>query len=447
MRSVIGVVLLCAAAAAAEIRGFSVWDDLACRGETARDVPFAVPTLHSCASFCAADPDCGAFEYAVVDSYCSLKRSCASFASQPLTVTGITKRPRARPDVTVQPPPPAVADAFSPALFRLFREWLAARQTDRTPPPAPSPPRPFDMCAILPTESGQCTDEQEDRTQRLDSNEFRCREDRCWLDVTQLGALSGDGGADYARRNAEFLEGDNYPLFALAHATMNMTRVRMNYDSPDDADECTSTKADGSEGCPVGWVMCRGDCYMTIGRNSRTPDAEEDVNDSVELRCLACGGGRVALVNTEDPKMVGFALAMMREPGANTQRRAAVDAVGADGLWVRARPFNEEPFEHRNRQPWLAFTSIGDMETNGLEYCPGGVDGDVARTFLPPTDDRTYERILKDGSVDAVNQEAWPLCVTNPGLATELSEEVRLGCDSDPNHVWRCEYNYPCPGC
>lgn len=428
MRFSVLAFLACAAGGAAvEIRGFSVWDDLSCRGETAREVPFAVPTLDSCASFCASFTGCGAFEYSVVRSYCSLKASCVSFASQALTVTGVALKPQ--PETVLPPPPPP------------------RPQPETVLPPPPEEIKPFRLCSLFATTSGQCTREEESRTRRLDGNEFECRVDPCWLDVTQLGVLSDDGGRDYRRRHVEFFESDEYALFSRSHTDMDMSRARANFLNPDEAEECASTSADGSEGCPKGWVMCRGDCYMTIARNSRSPDAEEDVNDSAELRCLACGGGRVALVNTEDPKMIDFAVAMMKEPGANTQRRAAVDSDSTDGLWVRAELFNDEPFRHRNQQPWLAYTSIGVAEDNGLKSCPGGPDGEVARSFDPPDEKRTYKRILKDGSVDSLNQEAWHMCVTNPDLATELSEEVRVDCDSDPNHLWSCNYNYPCPGC
>ena len=91
--AILGALLLASAASEEDdATGYSVWDDLACVGPTVRVLPFAVPSVDSCAAFCTSEPDCYVFNYGTVDSSCALKEECTAFRTVALNAVGVSLR-------------------------------------------------------------------------------------------------------------------------------------------------------------------------------------------------------------------------------------------------------------------------------------------------------------------------------------------------------------------
>lgn len=71
---------------------YSVWDGVACVGSTVRVLPFAVPSLDSCAALCTSEPECYVFNYGAAESSCSLKEECTAFRSVAMYSVGVSLR-------------------------------------------------------------------------------------------------------------------------------------------------------------------------------------------------------------------------------------------------------------------------------------------------------------------------------------------------------------------
>lgn len=123
MRSILVFALLSSVALAGAGEGtdestYSVWNDLACVGPTVRVLPFAVPSVDSCAAFCTSEPECYVFNYGTVDSSCALKEECTAFRSVALNSVGVSLRSEwtgFRQD--------GGGDKDDTALFQQFLQW------------------------------------------------------------------------------------------------------------------------------------------------------------------------------------------------------------------------------------------------------------------------------------------------------------------------------------
>lgn len=97
MRACLLPVLLLSACAARlgetvgdDASAYSAWPALACVGPTVRVLPFAVPSLDSCAAFCTSDPECYVFNYGDEDGSCALKEACTEFRNVAGSSVGVS---------------------------------------------------------------------------------------------------------------------------------------------------------------------------------------------------------------------------------------------------------------------------------------------------------------------------------------------------------------------